>query len=984
MARAMSTLKISEAGTVQFPMMRHAEEIGWTPLDPWVALSLRGGETGKFFRSELETKLAEFNPWMPADAIRSVVETIDALPATIESNRELLSWLRGERRWYDEAEKRHRAVTLIDFDHVGGNTFHVTWEWTIKPPARKANRADVMFIVNGIPVAIVEHKNPKDGAAIEKAITQLRRYELETPELLASVQLFNVTHLLDYWYGVTWSVNRRDMARWKQSPDETYRFAVQSFFEPNDFLRTLRHWILFYVKDGETCKSILRQHQRRAIDAILHRCLDPNKTRGLVWHTQGSGKTFTLLTAARLILEDKARFANATVVLVVDRIELEGQLKDWVERLLGEMQQQDIAVTRVNNKAQLQHLLDADFRGLVISMIHKFEAIRKDSLTRDNVYVFIDEAHRSVAKELGTYLMAAAPKSTIIGFTGTPIDRTAQGEGTFKIFGAQDELGYLDKYSIKESIEDETTLPIKHVMAPSEMTVPAERLDKEFFALADSEGVSDVEELNKVLDRAVGLRTFLTADDRIAKVAAYIAEHFKENVLPLGYKAFVVAVNREACAKYKQALDKLLPPEWVEPVYSESASDAIDRPLVAKLQISTERENDVRSNFKKPRDNPEILIVTDKLLTGYDAPPLYCLYLDKPMRDHVLLQTIARVNRPYVDDEGIQKRIGLVVDFVGVLRELRKALKFDSSDVSGVIEDLDVLLQDFFVKIVAAESEYLQMPDGATPDEKLERIVFGRFLAVEARKSFFDRFKEIEALWEILSPSPELRDHIGTYKQLTNLYAAVRNAYADKVGFVVDLAYKTRRLIEGNAEQQGLGRLTKAVTFDVKTLESLRGEDGSTEAKVFNLVRGLQEEIDQHADAAPVLQPLKDRAERILKDLEDRKTTGLAAMDELAALAIEKEKAMQAAKASGLSARAFAISWVLRNDIAAKSANIDLQSLAREAESLLAKFPNAQVNPDEQRRLRAALYKPLLSLSQNDRARVVDLIVRVLLDERET
>ena len=142
--------------------------------------------------------------------------------------------------------------------------------------------------------------------------------------------------------------------------------------------------------------------------------------------------------------------------------------------------------------------------------------------------------------------MAAVPNATIIGFTGTPIAKTEQGEGTFKIFGAEDEQGYLDKYSISESIEDETTLPIRHVMAPSEMTVPAERLDKEFFELAEAEGVTDVEELNKVLDRAVGLRTFLKADDRIEKVAAFIAEHFKENVLPLGYKAFVVAVNREA------------------------------------------------------------------------------------------------------------------------------------------------------------------------------------------------------------------------------------------------------------------------------------------------------------------------------------------------------------------------------------------------------------------------------------------------------
>jgi type I restriction enzyme R subunit len=838
-----------------------------------------------------------------------------------------------------------------------------------------------MFVVNGIPVCIVEHKNPKDGSAIDRGVTQLKRYEVETPELIGAPQLFNVTHLLDYWYGVTWNANRRYMARWKQKPEETYKFAVQSFFEPTDFLRTLQHWILFYVEDGETRKSILRQHQRNAIDKIVARCEDTSKTRGLVWHTQGSGKTFTLLTAARLILEDKGRFKNATVILVVDRTELEGQLKGWVERLLGEMQQQDIPVWRANSKTEIEEFLTTDKRGLIISMIHKFEDVRKNANVRDSIYVFIDEAHRSVARDLGTYMMAAVPNATIIGFTGTPIAKTAQGEGTFKIFGTDDSQGYLDKYSIRESIEDETTLPIRHTMAPSEMTVPAERLDKEFFELADADGVTDIDELNKVLDRAVGLRTFLTADDRIEKVAAFVAQHFKEKVLPLGYKAFLVGINREACAKYKRALDKLLPPEWTEAVYTDNAADIIERPLVAELQLSPEREADVRSLFKKATEDPKILIVTDKLLTGYDAPVLYCMYLDKPMRDHVLLQAIARVNRPYVDTKGVQKRVGLVVDFVGVLRELKKALKFDSSDVSGVIEDLDLLLKDLLARIDKARTEYLAADGEGTPDELLEKIVFQRFLDPEPRKEFFEAYKEIENLWEILSPSPELRDHIVTFKRLANLYAAVRNAYSDRVGYVADLAYKTSRLVKENATQWGLGQIIKTVTFDVKTLEGLRGEPGTDEGKVFNLVRGLVKEIDDSPDTAPLLFTLKDRAERILKDLENRNVTGLAAMDMLAGLAKEKDEAIKAAKDSGLSTRAFGMSWRLKDDAALRGAGISSSDLAREADTLLVRFPNAKVNSDEQRQLRAALYRPLLELDNDERGRIVDLVLGILLGD---
>ena len=977
----MTDLRITEAGSVQFPMVRHAAEIGWIPLTPEIAIHKRGGEAGVLFRDELEGALGRFNPWMTDDAVRSVVETIEAIPPTIEGNREMLAWLRGERQWYDEDEQRHRRVRLIDFETPGDNVYHVTWEWKLKPPARNGNRADVMFVINGVPVAIVEHKNPKDANAIERGITQLRRYEIETPELLASPQLFNVTHLIEYWYGVTWNASRRHMARWKEQPEESYRFAVQSFFEPTDFLRTLRDWILFYVEEGETRKSVLRQHQRRAIDRIVARCEEPAKRRGLIWHTQGSGKTFTLLTAARLILERGDRFRTPTVVVIVDRTELEGQLKGWVERLLGEMQQQDIAVWRAGSKAALRDLFQTDKRGLILSMIHKFEGIEQNANTRDNVYVFIDEAHRSVAKDLGTYLMAALPNATIIGFTGTPIDKTAQGEGTFKIFGANDERGYLDKYTIAESIEDETTLPIRHTMAPSEMTVPAERLDKEFFALAEIEGVTDVDELNKVLDRAVGLRTFLTADDRIEKVAAFVAEHFRENVERLGYKAFLVGVNREACAKYKLALDRLLPPDWTAPVYTENVNDVVERPLVAELQLSPERETDVRLLFKRADENPKILIVTDKLLTGYDAPLLYCMYLDKPMRDHVLLQAIARVNRPYVDAIDARKRIGLVVDFVGVLRELRKALRFDSTDVSGVIEDLDLLLADFLDKIERARTDYLAGEGSGAADERLEAVVYGRFLDPESRKAFFETYKEIEALWEILSPSPELRNHLVTYKQLVQLYAAVRNAYTTRVNYVIDLANKTRSLIQDGAVQQGLGYRTKIVTFDVNTLEALRGESGSDEAKVFNLVRGLRREIEEDRDSASVLRPLKERAEHVLKDLEERRTTGLEAMDRLADIAREKEAAVKAEKDSGLSRRAFGVYWTLKNDPAFGATGIAAMDLARKTEELLTRFPNAAVNPEERRRLRMVLYQPLLGLDEEERKRVVNLILSILLDE---
>lgn len=974
----MTTLKISEARTAQFPMIAHAQGVGWEIVQPVDAEVLRRGRENMLFPSVLEDKLREFNSWLTADQARAIVETIDALPATIEGNWEVLRWMRGEHKWYDENEKLSRAVQLIDFANPDNNLLQVTWEWKIEPVARKGNRADVVFLVNGLPVTIVEHKNPTSGDALTRGITQLRRYERETPELLAQTQLYNVTHMLGYWYGVTWNVSRRFIFKWKYTEDESYKSAVEAFFEPHAFLRTLKDWILFYVEDSETKKSVLREHQRKAVDKIVARCADPEKNRGLIWHTQGSGKTFTLLTAARQILEDKARFNNATVIVVVDRNELEGQLKGWVDRLLGEMQAADIHVERAESKADLQDILDSDRRGLIVSMIHKFEEIKANSSVRDNIYVFIDEAHRSVAADLGTYLMAAVPNATLIGFTGTPVGDTKAGSGSFKIFGRDDEDGFLDKYSIIESIDDETTLPIRYKLAPSSMRLPAEDLEEQFYALAGEEDVTDVEELNRVLERAVNLRAFLGAEDRVDRVAKFVSEHFKENVLPLGYKAFVVAVDRETCAKYKVALDKYLPKEWSEVVYSRNVNDVVDRPLVAELQLSETREEEVRRLFKKADQQPKILIVTDKLLTGYDAPVLYAMYLDKPMRNHVLLQSLARVNRPYIDSENVSKKVGLVVDFVGVLEDMKKALTFDAGAVKGALEDLDILMVDLHQKITAAAAEYLHADGSKTPDAQLEAAVFGRFIDPAERKLFFDAYKDIEALWEILSPDPALRDHIRTYKDLSKLYAAVRANYTESGSFLGDLEHKTRRLIEDSATQEGLGRFSKVVDFNVETLEQLKHEEGPDEGKVYNLLRGLRKEMEEDPAGAVVLQNIKDRADRVMQNLEDRKINGIAAMVELEALAKEKAAAKQMAKESGLSDLGFAIYWVISQDDGAKTASFDGMAASREIETVVAKFPSWRENPDEKRRLRAGLYKPLLTLGKEDRAAVIERIMHVL------
>ncbi len=973
MLRCIMTTLAHEASTVQFSLIRYATKAGWGPITPEEALSRRRGEGGLFFYQEVESAISRFNPFLPPDEVGAVIQRMEGVPNTMVGNHELLKWLRGEQTIHVGAEKRHRNVRLVDYEHPDRNQFQVTWEWAYRNAA-KGNRADVMFVLNGVPLAIVENKNPKDAKAMEKALKQLRRYELDTPELLTTPQVFNITHLIEYFYGVTWNYGRKFVFNWRDEQPGNYEDRIKTFFEPARFLRMLKNWILFYVKDDELQKTILRQHQTRAAVKIVARCADPAKRSGLIWHTQGSGKTFTLITGARLILEDTQHFAGATVLLIVDRNELEGQLSGWVERMLGEMKNRGISVEYAISKARLQELFDANFRGLIVSMIHKFDGIRKDSCTRTNVLALIDEAHRSTGGDLGNYLMGALPNATLIGFTGTPVDRTAYGQGTFKTFGREDEKGYLDKYSIAESIADHTTVKLRHTLAPTQIRLPTELLESEFLSLAEAEGVSDIETLNRILERAVNLRTFLKADDRVNAVAEFVAGHFRDNVQPLGYKAFLVAVDREACALYKEELDRHLPPEWSVPVYTQSSADAIDYPLVAKQQLNEAEETSARKLFTKAGQNPQILIVTDKLLTGYDAPILYCMYLDKPMRDHVLLQAIARVNRPYEDESGREKPCGLIVDFVGVLRDLNKALAFDSKDVSGVIEDLDLLLTRFRELMAGPARPYLEKGSG-TRDKQLEHLLYETFLEKEKRDAFSDLYHEIEALYEILSPSPELRDYIEDYRRLADLYFMLRNAYGRKTSFYEDVAYKTELLIREEAATYGPVAIGRVVDFDDAALKAIQSKPGPDGAKVLNLAKALQGAAEQHGAEQPYLVGIAERADAVLEAMDERRLSTEKALAELEVLMRERLESDAERAKLGFDVAEYTVFRALRDHGLQNAA-----ALARTIAGAFRRFPNHRDHEDERRQLKAELYKLLIpTIAGKKMIEVAETLLRLVL-----
>jgi type I restriction enzyme R subunit len=878
-------MKPGEHKTVQARVLGCAEAIGWTfvsreeaeqrrGFDPSVPPSDRAKNRSLFFDDLLDTKLRDFNPRY-AEAEGALLGQFRHLHTDIYGNREFVEHLRNRGKFFDHEERRERDLILIDYGDPSRNVFEVTEEWAFHN-GHYGTREDVVFLINGIPVLVIECKNANKDEAIALGVDQIRRYHRETPELFVSQQLFTATDAIGFSYGVSWNTVRRNIFNWKHEEIGKLEAKVKSFCAIPQVLAFLKDYIVFAEKDEELNKYILRQHQSGAVEATVGRALDPRRRRGLVWHTQGSGKTFTMIkTAERLFRAPEAD--KPTVLLMIDRNELEDQmLKNLAALGLGNLE-------HASSIARLNQLLRDDYRGIIVTMIHKFRDMPADLNTRSNIYVLIDEAHRTTGGDLGNFLMAGLPNATYLGFTGTPVDKTVYGRGTFKTFGCEDDQGYLHKYSVADSIEDGTTLPLYYQLAPNEMLVPHETLDKEFLSLAEAEGVADIEELNKILERAVNLKNFLKGKARIQAVAQFVASHYRENVEPLGYKAFLVGVDREACAHYKHALDQFLPPEYSEVVYTGSNNDS---KLLKEFHLDPKKERQIRKSFGKLDQQPKILIVTEKLLTGFDAPVLYAMYLDKPMRDHTLLQAIARVNRPYENEaQEMVKPHGFVLDFVGIFDKLEKALAFDSEEINAIVKDLKLLKVLFKNKMESKGPEYLRLIERNFNDKDVDTLI-EHFRDPERRKEFFKEYKEIEMLYEIISPDAFLRPFIADYGTLSAIYQVVRKAYTRTVMVDRDFQAKTNHLVQEQIGSYGVGGLGEILAIDGNTIELIKNKAGGDGTKVINLIKSI-EKLAENGSDDPYLIAMAERARAVQESFEQRQTS---TADALAALLSEVDK----------------------------------------------------------------------------------------------
>jgi len=959
--------KPTEHKSVQARILKYANEIGWSIVSQSEAEGRRGfnnsaasprekaKNASRFFTDTLYEKIKQFNSKFK-DSKEDLLRLLNLPLPTIHGNRDFLHYLQGEKTFFSKEENREFNLILIDYTNSSNNIFEVSEEYYLFN-GQYANREDVVFFINGIPVLVIECKNATKDEAIAIGVDQLRRYHRETPEFMVPQQLFTATESIGFSYGVTWNTIRRNIFNWKSEEIGNLEAKVKSFCDIQHLLDLLKKFILFAEQNEELNKFILRQHQKTAVDKVVERALDPTKTRGLVWHTQGSGKTYTMIKTAELLFK-APQAEKPTILLMIDRNELEDQML------------KNLTSIGVNNVEQaesiqdLQKLLKKEYRGIIVSMVHKFRDMPADVSLRKNIYVLIDEAHRTTGGDLGNFLMAAVPNASFIGFTGTPVDKTVYGKGTFKIFGTDDNQGYLHKYSISDSIEDGTTLPLFYGMAPNDLLVPKEILEKEFLNLAEAYGVNDIEELNKILERAVNTKNFLKGKERVDKVAEYVAKHYKENVEPLGYKAFLVGVDRPACAMYKKALDKYLPSEYSEVVYTGNNNDTEE---LKAYHNDAKREKEIRKKFTKLAEQPKILIVTEKLLTGYDAPILYAMYLDKPMRDHTLLQAIARVNRPYENEElEMIKPHGFVLDFVGIFENLEKALAFDSDEINAIVKDIQLLKQLFQSKMEKNVPLYLALIEHNFNDKDTDNII-SYFRDKSKRKEFFKLFKEVEMLYEIISPDKFLRPYIDPYATLSAIYQVVRNAYAKRVQVDREFQRKTNELVQSRVAGIYPSFNNEYFEINEKTIQKIKETQVDDNTRVINLIRSIEKIADENS-SDPFLIGIKERAEAVEENYQNRQISTQEAIEEIRKLYEEEVNRKKEQEGKGFDDMTFFVYKSLEE----KKIN-NAGELSKQIRKCFQDKPNWKTSEKEMRELRQSIYFEILFEEEN-LDKVVELI----------
>lgn len=845
--------------------------------------------------TELKAALIRLNPEIARnhDLAEEVIYKLRAILLSVhqiglvKANEEFFKWMCGEKTMPFGENNRHVPVRLIDFEDILNNTYFVTNQYRVH--SRETKIPDIVLLINGLPVVIGEAKTPirpsvswLDGAHEIHDIYENAVPQLFVPNILSfategkTFYFGGVRTPLEFW--APWRIENDDEKLATQLGLGEIGKELSDLLHPKRLLDILQNFSLFTTnKKKQRIKVLCRFQQYEGANKIVERVKEGKIKKGLIWHFQGSGKSLLMVFAAQK-LRKMQELKSPTVIVLVDRTDLDTQIT-------GTFNAADVAnVVTTESISELQTLLERDTRKIIISMIHKFRDAKPNMNDRDNIIVLVDEAHRTQEGDLGRQMRAALPNAFLFGLTGTPVNKA--DKNTFWAFGApEDEGGYMSRYTFHDSIRDDATKPLHFEPRLVDVHVDKETIDKAFKEFKDEAALTD-EEADALNKKSAKMAAFLKSPERVAKIVEDIAKHFNEKVAPHGYKAMIVTPDRYACVQYKEELDKYFPTEASKVVISTSAND--DFEFKQKWGLDKSQQEKVVDDFNDANSPLKFIIVTAKLLTGFDAPILQTLYLDKSIKDHTLLQAICRTNRLFPG-----KSFGRIVDYFGVFDDAAKALEFDEKSVSQMITNLSELKEQLPEAMEKALSHFIGVDKTIDGFEGLE-LAQNAINTDDKKDAFAKDYKYLSKLWESLSPDRILDQYQAEYRWLSQVFESVRPS-SDHIGKLLwfTLGAQTTKLIHENIHVGDVHQLDEFV-LDADVIENIFNNPDPNNAKKLEKI--LVKRFKKHT-GNPKFKKLSELLEALRDKAEQGLITSIEFVKELCKLAketLQAEKELEA------------------------------------------------------------------------------------------
>ena len=868
----------NEDNTIEQMLVSTAQQVGWRYV-PASEIPRANSEVivGPWFKAAI----LKLNPTLTSSQAEDVVQKIRTASFTsagdlITANQRMRKLFFEENSYPFGKDGAHIPVIFFDMEDATRNDCVVTNQWEFpRPSVEGGKRLDIVLIINGIPMVIGETKTPvRPAVTWADGAKDIKGYEKSIPEMFTANILSFATEGKELYYaGVGAPVGKwgpwfdGSERRHGTLSDVQYNYA--HLINPKRLLDIYRYYSIFTSDpvSERKIKIVCRYQQYEGGEAIVQRVLDNKIKKGLIWHFQGSGKSLLMLFAAQK-LRNMQQLHAPTVVIVDDR-------KDLEDQITGDFTRADVPnLASIETKEGLIEFFHADQRKIVITTIFKFGDVDQKLSDRSNIIVLVDEAHRTQERDLGRKMRQALPNAFFFGLTGTPINKL--DKNTFATFGAEeDKNGYLSKYSFQDSIDDGATLELEFKTVPVELKLNEAELQRAFDEL--TEDISEGEKQELV--RRTSVEALFTAPDRIHKVCEYIVKHFREYVEPTGLKAQIVVYNRACCVAYKKELDLLLNDPEASTIVMHTEGDKAD--IYKEWKRTRDEEKKVLDRFRDPLSPLKFVIVTSKLLTGFDAPILQCMYLDKPMKDHTLLQAICRTNRKYE----AKKKCGLVVDFVGVFDNVAHSLAFDEESVKTVIKNIDEIkaripkLMEDCLSYFKGVDRRINGFDGLIAAQECLRDT-------KTKDEFAAHFSLLHKAWETVSPDPFLSIYQSDYIWLSQVYESVKPVSQDGSLIWTILGPKTIELVHANVETIDIGTTIEDLVVSTEVVSAVIEEAKKDQRKVVEIEKMLRLRLNKHTND-PVFKKLAEKLDKLREQLEQNLISSIDFLKDLLNLARE-------------------------------------------------------------------------------------------------